>query len=158
MVSESILDPLLAPMLGDVSPCCLGHPCLSTLQPCSCGHEGVCWSPTSASDMTIIEFIRVRQSSSYELTFGSELSPNSDCKMVLEPIVGCVVSPYYLGHSCLSSCVILSVRECVGSPTSANDMTIIEFTRVRQSPSYELAFENELSPNSNSNILTTTAI
>jgi hypothetical protein len=39
-------------------------------------------SPTSASDMATVEFIRVWQFSSYKLSFGSDIGPNPNSKMV----------------------------------------------------------------------------
>jgi hypothetical protein len=44
------------------------------------GVRGPVRSLTSASDMAIVEFIKVWQSSSYKLAFGIELGPNLNCK------------------------------------------------------------------------------
>ena len=61
-------------------------------------------SPTSASDMAIDEYIRVWQSSSYELAFGIELGPNPNCKMVSEPILDPFVGPPMLLGVLLGVC------------------------------------------------------
>ena len=57
------------------------------------GVRGRVRSLTSASDMAIVEFIRVWQSSFYKLAFRSELGSNPNCKMVSEPILDPFVGP-----------------------------------------------------------------
>ena len=122
LVAKPILDPFVGPhVVGCVIGCLLVpycwatrlfvHPCLSRSSSVIMGVRGRVRSPTSASDMAIVEFIRVWQILSYELAFGSELGPNPNCNMVsefiLDPFVGppccwvcywVFVSPVLLGH------------------------------------------------------------